>query len=184
MPNNAFRVDDVPPDPVPGQTVRMPCHHKGTCRSNTHLYAWIVCSACGHGRWQWLQTWHRKQIESIGPTWLCRSCRQREKPKGGDRLIASGGYIKVALREGDPYYEMTAPDTRYKGRGYVLEHRLVAARKIGRPLSPSEMVHHTNGDRQDNRPENIEVWVLYQPAGVRQEEFHCACCIHKQELAP
>jgi len=36
-------------------------------------------------------------------------------------------------------------------------HRIIAEQKIGRPLTDDEVVHHINGDIQDNRPENLQV---------------------------
>src|SRR5260370_39083644 len=63
--------------------------------------------------------------------------------KGGRRIDAKG-YVLVWVDPKDPMAEMEFIDN------YVREHRLVMARKLGRPLKPYESVHHINGDRQGN----------------------------------
>ncbi len=84
----------------------------------------------------------------------------------GGRSRTSHGYIKALVNE----------HPSRDGKGYVFEHRLVMEEKLGRFLLPTENVHHLNGVRDDNRPENLELWTRRQPYGVRAVQQHCPTC--------
>ena len=50
------------------------------------------------------------------------------------------------------------------------QHRAVMEEIIGRKLEPYETVHHKNGIRHDNRPENLELWSSRHGRGHRVED--------------
>jgi hypothetical protein len=87
---------------------------------------------------------------------LAREQRGEKHPgwKGG--TFISEGYRHVLIRD-LPESDQALVQPMATKSDYILEHRLVMARTLGRPLTRKETVHHVNGVRLDNRPENLEL---------------------------
>ncbi len=83
------------------------------------------------------------------------------------RYRTKQGYVCVAIKRSHPYASMC------NSIGQVLEHRLVMAQTIGRPLTTNESVHHINGQRDDNRPANLQ---LHGDAHSRGHAHRCIDC--------
>lgn len=88
--------------------------------------------------------------------------------KGGrSSSPGTNGYVRIRM----PGHPRTTAKNHY-----VLEHIVVMERVLGRYLLPNERVHHRNGRRDDNRPENLELWKMKDPPGVRAADHHCPGC--------
>lgn len=85
----------------------------------------------------------------------------------GGRVALPGGYIAVRPVGDDFKF------CRANSSGYMLEHRLIMGRRLGRMLRLSETVHHINGLRDDNRPENLQLRQGSHGAGVAVQCHDC-----------
>lgn len=104
----------------------------------------------------------------------------------GGRTISEHGYVKVKA-PGNPMVDRS---------GYVYEHRLVASEMLGRSLLSSEIVHHIDGNKQNNSPDNLRVEpsrfyhkVEHRIVGLARRKpdddnllIECACGCGKQFL--
>jgi len=129
-------------------------------RKGSFKYIWVACEFCGKERWIALLKGRPKSKR-------CCSCANREigfrrvgekhpQWKGG-RVINTQGY--VILRMLDPsleYFDMSV-------NGFILEHRYIMAKHLGRCLQPWEIVHHKGirydgiRNKQDNQLDNLEL---------------------------
>jgi len=117
-------------------------------------YVWVACQRCGLERWVML-------IKGTPRSKYCRKCAPLKNPRNGSGKFASNwrggrhrqsdGYIYLFLEKDSFFYPMA------NKKGYVLEHRLVVAKSLGRCLHSWELVHHKNHYRDDNLIENLQL---------------------------
>lgn len=107
-------------------------------------------------------------LEERGVRAVKRLARGPRNPQfKGERIETDKGYILVRIPDDSPYVSMRMRN------GYVPEHRLVMATKLGRPLKSSEHVHHIDGNRQHNDESNLQLIQRHHGRGVR---YRCRCC--------
>jgi hypothetical protein len=173
---SSLPTQEFPTHPQPGDLVRRP-HISGAERTRPAI--WLACRICTGGKWIWVKSWKKTAAYRAGGRWTCRECELRADRRN-KRMLMSSGYVQVYVERDDPMVVM-AKDGHRRGTPLVSEHRLVVARWLGRPLEPWETVHHRNGDRQDNRLENLELWKGAHNAGVRHRDYHCPGCVCGKE---
>lgn len=125
----------------------------------------VRCSNCGKNR-----IVVRRSV-SKPYTKLCGSCAtsksHRDSPrvgraeshynwKGGINLNRQG-YIIVYVKKTHQFFPMAT--NSHNAGGYILQHRLVMANYLGRCLKSYEIVHHRDGNRQNNKIENLRMTV-------------------------
>jgi len=90
----------------------------------------------------------------------------------GHGTVNKSGYIEV--------YSPGHPCATQRNR--VLQHRLVMEKIVGRYLHPDEIVHHKNGVKTDNKPENLELLVRR----THSTGYHLSCpeCGHHFSIFP
>lgn len=146
--------------------------HGLTSRNYYETYFPSTCIGCGKVR----RIARKSVARSVQRSWCSRRCRNRALYKG--RHVSKQGYVILNLTEFSDLrdHQLAAAMAFQMGGRAVLEHRIVMARYLGRPLQSWEQVHHRNGNRQDNRLENLELRVGPHGAGASAEALLCPHC--------
>lgn len=107
----------------------------------------------------------------------CAAVRKSQNASGaghwnwkGGKEISKQGYVKVWIPDDHKYACMRA-----KTKKSVLEHRLVMAEALGRPLKDSEQVHHRDNNKQNNTLENLELRTGAHGNGGTNHCLTCTC---------
>lgn len=136
-----------------------------------------VCKTCGelfrvngHGQWRYCSVACRPVL----PERPCEHCGVIFRPTHRGHAGVGQRFCSVPCARRTQYSWYTTKSgyvqMNARGGGVILQHRAVMQNMLDRPLEGDENVHHKNGDRADNRPENLELWVTCQPYGQRVED--------------
>lgn len=143
----------------------IPCSAKGR-RADTEARSTFVCENCG-------KTNQMKRYEGTGRTVYYRqqrycgqTCKVEGQMKAAHERFKGGDYGRHVKRNG--YVWISVPALANGGvKREMLEHRHVMEQQLGRKLLPEETVHHKDGNRQNNTPENLELFTSRHGPGHR-----------------
>lgn len=114
------------------------------------------------------------QVKSVSiPTFTCKGCgahQHRTFSVKLQRFNATQKFCKRACSKDKGSIDKNGYRVFNIGGKQYMEHRLVMERNLGRKLLARETVHHMNGDRQDNRRENLELWSNRHGKGQRVKD--------------
>lgn len=134
-----------------------------------------TCPGCGREWWLW-----RSQVPQRTTDYCTVACKRTHHVSIPAGRLHNGRPARVTTTG---YVEVYQPDhPNATRRGWVLEHRLVMAEAIGRPLERHEEVHHRNGDRQDNRLVNLDLLMKSDHQRVTNEEAAARRLRERDEL--
>lgn len=92
--------------------------------------------------------------------------------------------IEKFIKKGDYIYAKVRNHPNRTKNNYVLAHRVIVENSIGRLLESFEVVHHINGDKKDNRIENLQILTASEHASLHGEatlkcylKFQCPMCL-------
>lgn len=127
----------------------------------------IICSMCGE-----------ETAAKTNTKKYCDSCRKVVSSKtgklGSEIAIKNNNWsssINGRRKTKQGYIIVKTQDGRWLG-----EHRYIMEQKLGRQLRQAESVHHINGIRDDNRLDNLELWVGPIRYGQRASDIKCHHC--------
>lgn len=130
----------------------------------------------------------RKQM-NLGKTCQLDGCDRPRDAKGWcqlhySRVKATGqpGPVKPTVVFGGGYINTNGYRVVSRNGRKILEHRWVMEQQLGRKLEPHENIHHINGIKDDNRLDNLELWVKAQPSGQRPADLAAWVVEHYPEL--
>jgi hypothetical protein len=150
------------------------CHNRVACRNwcSVHYQRWRntgdplktagplqhrICAAAGCSEGMFSSGYCQNHYYRFRKHGSATGGRSKPNRKRGEGTKTNGYHFKTIMVDGV-----------YRQIG---THRLVMEKKLGRKLRAGENVHHINGIRDDNRPENLELWVRTQPCGQRPPDL-------------